>query len=232
MAAKKRPQAKTVGKPVAKAPAQAATRPGKKKKPTLVAKAGPSTAVGVGKSAKRITKAAAPASKRPAAEKPSKVAPALPGVSEGDSAPRFELLDQRGQSLSSEDLAGQAHVLYFYPKDDTPGCTVEACGFRDASAELARAGVRVIGVSPDSPASHQRFSTKYTLPFTLLADPEQQLATAYGVWALKTNYGRQYMGVVRSTFLIGRDGVIKKAWRGVRVKDHVAQVQAEAENLR
>jgi peroxiredoxin Q/BCP len=153
------------------------------------------------------------------------------GPSEGDRAPSFQLLDQSGAALSSKDLASQAYVLYFYPKDDTPGCTVEACAFRDASEEFTAAGVRVIGVSPDSTASHQKFRAKYDLPFTLLSDPAQQLASAYGVWALKKNYGREYMGIVRSTFLIGPDGVIRRVWRGVRVKDHIQAVQDAAEKL-
>lgn len=161
----------------------------------------------------------------------SKQAASPTRLSEGDRAPRFTLLDEREQPLSSEDLAGHPYVLYFYPKDDTPGCTLEACGFRDAAAELEDAGVRVIGVSPDTAASHQKFITKHELPFTLLCDVEQALATAYGTWALKKNYGREYMGVVRSTFLIGADGVIRKAWRGVRVNGHVAAVQAAARQL-
>ena len=153
------------------------------------------------------------------------------GLSEGDRAPSFELVDQGGGSVSSERLVGHAYVLYFYPKDDTPGCTIEACEFRDAAAKFDEAGVRVIGVSPDGASSHQKFSAKYGLPFTLLCDTQQQLATAYGSWALKKNYGREYMGVIRSTFLVGPDGIIRKAWRGVRVKGHVAEVQAAAENM-
>ena len=149
----------------------------------------------------------------------------------GDPAPSFQLLDQSGEQVSSADLAGQPYVLYFYPKDDTPGCTTEACGFRDALPAFERLGVRVLGVSPDSPASHQRFRGKYSLPFTLLADTEKQLATAYGAWALKKNYGREYMGVVRSTFLVGSDGVIRKTWRSVKVNGHVDQVQAAAAEL-
>jgi thioredoxin-dependent peroxiredoxin len=153
------------------------------------------------------------------------------GPSEGDRAPSFQLQDQSGALLSSKDLASHPYVLYFYPKNDTPGCTVEACAFRDASEEFTAAGVRVIGVSPDSTASHQKFRTKYALPFTLLSDPDQRLANAYGVWALKKNYGREYMGIVRSTFLVGPDGVIRAAWRGVRVKDHIQAVQTAAEKL-
>jgi peroxiredoxin len=170
------------------------------------------------------------------APKPVSKGSAKPGASltpldQGDRAPAFTLIDHRGQSISSAELAGHPYVLYFYPKDDTPGCTVEACGFRDAASEFDKAGVRVIGVSPDNVASHQRFIAKHNLPFTLLCDGEQELATAYGTWALKKNYGREYMGIVRSTFLIGGDGLIKNAWRSVRVNGHVAAVQAAAQQL-
>jgi peroxiredoxin Q/BCP len=149
----------------------------------------------------------------------------------GDRAPSFELPDQDGATLSSASLAGQPYVLYFYPKDDTPGCTTEACGFRDAFPELDGAGVRVLGVSPDSIASHQRFVGKYGLPFTLLSDSSRELASAYGVWALKKNYGREFMGIVRSTFLVDGAGVVRKVWRGVRVNGHVPEVRAAAAEL-
>lgn len=163
---------------------------------------------------------------------PSAVEPPASGVlGTGDVAPSFQLLDQGGEEVSSGALSGQPYVLYFYPKDDTPGCTTEACGFRDALPSFERLGVRVLGVSPDSPSSHERFRSKYSLPFTLLSDSEKRLATAYGAWALKKNYGREYMGVVRSTFLVGPDGVIRKAWRSVKVNGHVEQVQAAAAEL-
>ncbi|HVZ36083.1 MAG TPA: thioredoxin-dependent thiol peroxidase [Polyangiaceae bacterium] len=153
------------------------------------------------------------------------------GLAAGAVAPSFELLDQAGATRSSSELSGQPYVLYFYPKDDTPGCTTEACGFRDALAEFEQLGVRVIGVSPDGVESHQRFVNKYGLTFPLLSDEEKTLANAYGVWALKKNYGREYMGIVRSTFLVGADGTIRKAWRGVRVNGHAAEVKSEAESL-
>ena len=177
---------------------------------------------------------AANAAKPAKPAKPSKPASAQASAAtlgEGDAAPSFSLHDQRGKTLSSEELAGKPYVIYFYPKDDTPGCTTQACGFRDTGAEFDEVGVRVIGVSPDSVASHQRFATKYGLPFTLLSDPEQALASEYGVWALKKNYGREYMGIVRSTFLVDASGVIRKVWRGVRVNGHVAEVQAAAAAL-
>lgn len=153
-------------------------------------------------------------------------------LGEGDVAPSFQLQDHGGESVSSTELEGQPYVLYFYPKDDTPGCTTQACGFRDALPAFERMGVRVLGVSPDSSSSHERFRAKYSLPFTLLSDSDKTLSTAYGVWALKKNYGREYMGVVRSTFLVGSDGLIRKVWRSVKVNGHVDQVQAAAAALR
>jgi peroxiredoxin Q/BCP len=152
-------------------------------------------------------------------------------LAEGDRAPSFELPDQAGGTVSSESLSGHPYVLYFYPKDDTPGCTTQACGFRDSFADFEGAGVRVLGVSPDSVASHQKFVGKYGLPFTLLSDSSRSLASAYGVWALKKLYGRESMGIVRSTFLVDAEGVIRKVWRGVRVNGHIAEVQAAAAQL-
>jgi peroxiredoxin Q/BCP len=141
------------------------------------------------------------------------------------------LSDQAGRVVSSSSLAGKPYVLYFYPKDDTSGCTREACGFRDSLRGFGSKGVKIIGVSPDSEASHARFAGKYGLPFTLLADTDKALARAYGVWAKKQNYGREYMGIVRSTFLVDKRGVVKKAWRGVRVDGHVDAVLAAAGGL-
>ena len=180
--------------------------------------------------AKPSGKVAAKASGK-AVAKPLAASAPSPGVNVGDVAPSFELLDQAETSLSSAHLAGKPYVLYFYPKDDTPGCTTEACGFRDALPDFKKLGVRVIGVSPDSSSSHERFIAKYSLPFTLLSDPDKTLSAAYGVWAKKQNYGREYMGVVRSTFLIDPSGVVQKAWRSVKVNGHVEQVQAAAAAL-
>lgn len=142
----------------------------------------------------------------------------------GSLAPAFSLPDQDGNIVTSESLKGSPYVLYFYPKDDTPGCTKEACGFRDARAAFAKNGVKVLGVSPDSQASHARFAKKYGLPFTLLSDVDKTLATAYGVWVEKTNYGRKYMGIERSTFLVDAEGRLQKIWRGVKVPGHVDDV--------
>jgi peroxiredoxin Q/BCP len=153
------------------------------------------------------------------------------GVSEGSRAPGFSLPDQAGRLVTSSSLAGKPYVLYFYPKDDTSGCTRQACGFRDSLRGFGSKGVKIIGVSPDNEASHARFAGKYGLPFTLLADTDKSLAKAYGVWAKKQNYGREYMGIVRSTFLIDKRGVVQKAWRGVRVDGHVDAVLAAANAL-
>jgi len=150
------------------------------------------------------------------------------GVHEGSRAPTFSLPDQAGRVVSSSALAGKSYVLYFYPKDDTSGCTREACGFRDSLRGFGSKGVKIIGVSPDSEASHARFAGKYGLPFTLLADTDKALARAYGVWVKKQNYGREYMGILRSTFLVDKRGIVKKAWRGVRVDGHVDAVLAAA----
>jgi peroxiredoxin Q/BCP len=158
-------------------------------------------------------------------------AKAAGGIREGSRAPSFSLPDQAGRIVSSSSLAGKPYVLYFYPKDDTSGCTREACGFRDSLRGFGSKGVKIIGVSPDSEASHARFAGKYGLPFTLLADTDRTLAKAYGVWAKKQNYGREYMGIVRSTFLVDKRGVVEKAWRAVRVDGHVDAVLAAAGSL-
>lgn len=232
--AKAKSAAPAKAKPPAKKSAKAAVASAvARKAPAATRKA--SAVAGKAPARKKATAARRPATAalRAAQKAPAK-APAAELTSTlqaGDSAPSFELPDQQGRVLSSESLSGQPYVLYFYPKDDTPGCTTEACGFRDAYPELESTGLRVIGVSPDSVASHQKFVGKYGLPFSLLSDASRELATAYGVWALKKNYGREFMGIVRSTFLVDRDGVVRKVWRGVRVNGHVAEVQAAAAEL-
>ena len=149
---------------------------------------------------------------------------AMPDV--GKKAPAFTLPDQDGKPVSLADFKGKPVVLYFYPKDDTPGCTQEACDFRDASAALRKAGAVVLGVSPDDSTGHGKFAAKFKLPFPLLADTEHAVALAYGAWAEKSMYGRKYMGIVRSTFLIGPDGVLARVWPKVKVKGHVDDVLA------
>jgi peroxiredoxin Q/BCP len=145
-------------------------------------------------------------------------------VKEGTTAPAFKTKDDNGEDVSLKDFKGQKVVLYFYPKDDTPGCTKEACSFRDAYSKFKKQGIKLLGVSPDSEASHQKFITKYKLPFTLLADREHAIAEAYGVWGEKKFMGRTYMGVLRTTFLIDEKGKIKKVFEKVKPEDHAAEV--------
>ena len=147
-------------------------------------------------------------------------------VEEGSPAPDFELQSDTGDTVRLSSLRGKPVVLYFYPKDHTSGCTTQACGIRDAWGEFERAGAVVLGVSPDDVASHQSFRADYELPFTLLADPEHTVAEAYGVWAEKSRYGRTYMGIVRSTFVIGPDGTVEKAMRNVKPETHADDVLA------
>ena len=147
-------------------------------------------------------------------------------LEEGQRAPDFELGSDVGERVRLSDLRGKPVVLYVYPRDDTPGCTKEACAFRDAYGEFEERGAVLLGVSPDDEASHARFREKYSLPFTLLADPEHEAAEAYGVWREKKNYGKTYWGVHRSTFVIGADGTIVRAMYGVKPEGHPEQVLA------
>ncbi|HEX8704458.1 MAG TPA: thioredoxin-dependent thiol peroxidase [Myxococcaceae bacterium] len=150
----------------------------------------------------------------------------MPIPSVGSKAPDFQLPDHTGKTISLSQLAGKNVVLYFYPKDDTPGCTREACNFRDEHSALEKAGAVVLGVSPDGEKSHQKFATKYSLPFTLLSDTEHKAADAYGVWGEKSLYGRKFIGLTRATFLIDAQGNVKHVWPKVKVDGHVAQVLA------
>jgi peroxiredoxin Q/BCP len=145
-------------------------------------------------------------------------------VEEGTLAPDVELTSDGGETVRLSDLRGRPVVLYFYPKDDTPGCTTEACEFRDAYDVFRERGAEVIGVSPDDEASHRKFKGKHGLPFTLLADPEHTAAEAYGVWVEKRMYGRTYMGIQRSTFVIDADGRVARAMRGIKPAGHAAKV--------
>jgi thioredoxin-dependent peroxiredoxin len=147
-------------------------------------------------------------------------------LQEGQPAPEFEAHDGEGATVRLSDLRGRPVVLYFYPKDDTPGCTKEACDFRDQYAPLQATGALLLGISPDDEASHRKFAAKFHLPFQLLADPGAAIATAYGVWKEKNMYGRTYMGVERTTFLIGAEGKIKKIFPKVKVDGHVTEVLA------
>jgi peroxiredoxin Q/BCP len=142
----------------------------------------------------------------------------------GDKAPDFSLPADGGKTLSLADLAGKLVVLYLYPKDDTPGCTSEAKGFSEAAADFAAAGAVVIGLSKDSVKSHDKFKAKYDLKLDLMSDPEGALVEKLGAWVEKSMYGRTYMGIDRSTFLIGKDGTLLSIWRKVKVTGHVAEV--------
>lgn len=146
----------------------------------------------------------------------------MPGA--GDAAPEFTLPSDRGGDVSLASLRGRPVVLYFYPKDDTSGCTTQACEFRDSWAEVQARGAVVLGVSPDSVASHQKFRDKFSLPFPLLADEDHAVAEAYGVWGEKSMYGRKYQGILRTTFLIDPAGRIARVFEKVKPKGHAAEV--------
>jgi thioredoxin-dependent peroxiredoxin len=141
-------------------------------------------------------------------------------IEQGQPAPDFTLQDQEGKSVTLSALQGSPVVLYFYPKDDTPGCTTEACAFRDAEADYQAAGAKVLGVSPDNVKSHARFAAKHQLPFPLLADTETKVCELFGVWKEKSMYGRTYMGVERTTVLIDAKGIVRKVFPKVKVPGH------------
>ena len=142
----------------------------------------------------------------------------------GTKAPEFALKDENGVERKLADYRGQPVVLYFYPKDDTPGCTTEACNFRDDYSAYEQAGVTILGVSPDSVASHTKFKSKFDLPFTLLADEDHQVCDAYGVWGPKKFMGREYEGVLRTTYLIDQDGMVSRVFENVKPADHSKEV--------
>jgi peroxiredoxin Q/BCP len=145
-------------------------------------------------------------------------------LKEGDKAPDFTAKNQDGETVKLKDLQGKRVVLYFYPKDDTPGCTKEACSFRDADDIFAKKGIKVLGVSIDDEKSHQKFISKYQLPFDLLADTDKEIVEKYGVWGEKSIYGRKYMGTLRKTFLIDEQGKIVKIFDKVKVAEHADEV--------
>ena len=146
-------------------------------------------------------------------------------IEEGKAAPAFTLKDADGNKVALKELRGKNVILYFYPKDDTPGCTKEACGFRDLWGDITKAGAVVLGVSADDAASHQKFVAKYKLPFTLLSDPERKVMETYGAWGEKMMYGKQVVGVIRSTVWIGTDGKIVKRWKRVpKAESHPQKV--------
>ena len=151
-------------------------------------------------------------------------------IEEGKSAPAFKLADADGNEVALSSFAGKDVIVYFYPKDDTPGCTKEACGFRDGWSDLKKAGVVVLGVSADSSASHKKFAAKYKLPFTLLSDPDHAVMTKYGAWGEKVLYGKKVTGVIRSTVWVGPNGKVKKHW--ARVREAASHPDAVIEALR
>jgi peroxiredoxin Q/BCP len=157
--------------------------------------------------------------------------PAMSELKPGDQAPDFTLPADGGGTLSLKQFRGKAVILYFYPKDDTPGCTTEACGFRDSLPDFSKASAAVIGVSRDSAASHDKFKRKHALSFPLAADVDGTVCEAYGTWVEKSMYGRKYMGIERATFLIDGKGAIRRIWRKVKVPGHVADVLAAAREL-
>jgi peroxiredoxin Q/BCP len=148
-------------------------------------------------------------------------------LKEGDKAPEFSGVNQEGKTLELSDFKGKRLILYFYPKDNTPGCTAESCNLNENYDELSKHGFEVVGVSPDEVGKHQKFITKYNLAFNLIADTEKQMLQAYGAWGEKKLYGKVYDGVLRSTFIISEDGVIEKIFKKVKTKDHTNQILRE-----
>ena len=153
-------------------------------------------------------------------------------LKEGDKVPGFELEDQTGRTVTDRSFRGKKLVIYFYPKDNTPGCTTEACAFRDTWAQFEKAGAVVLGVSPDGVASHQKFIGKFGLPFILLADVQQKMAEDFGVWVKKKLYGREYMGVQRSTFLADSKGIIRRVCERVKPAGHPDEVLMALKELK
>ncbi len=145
-------------------------------------------------------------------------------LKEGDKAPGFSGKNQDGNEIKLDDFSGKKIILYFYPKDNTPGCTAEACNLNDNYDSWLEKGFAVIGVSPDSIESHKKFREKYKLKFDLLSDPEKEILQAYDSWGLKKNYGKEYMGVIRTTFVINENGIIEKIFKKVNTKDHTNQI--------
>ena len=151
-------------------------------------------------------------------------------LSEGTKVPDFNLIDQNGATITLSSLSGKPAVLYFYPKDETPGCTVEACEFRDIYSEFNKLDCNIYGISPDDANSHQKFIDNHSLPFTLLCDPDKKMIQEYGAWGEKNMYGKKSMGIIRSTFLIDKDGILLKKWTNVKAKGHAEKVKEVLEN--
>ena len=149
----------------------------------------------------------------------------------GDKAPDFTIATDGGGTFCLSEMMGHNVIIYFYPKDDTPGCTKEACEFRDSLPDFSKSSSKIIGISKDTVVKHDKFKSKYELPFTLGADLEGAVCEAYGTWVEKSMYGRQYMGIERATFLVDKEGVVQGIWRKVKVKGHVEEVLAAVQNL-
>ena len=149
----------------------------------------------------------------------------------GDNAPDFTIATDVGGTFSLSEMRGHNVIIYFYPKDDTPGCTKEACEFRDSLPDFSNSSSKIIGISKDTVAKHDKFKSKYELPFTLGADLEGDVCEIYGTWVEKSMYGRQYMGIERATFLVDKEGVLQGIWRKVKVKGHVEEVLGAVQNL-
>lgn len=217
---KKKVARKAAARPAARAPKAAAGR-AKPAKRAVKKVAAPKTRKSA---APRVVKSASAAAARVAARPPvpPKIAPLTPAV--GDMAPDFTLHDDRGGTRTLSSYRGRTLVLYFYPKDDTPGCTLEACAFRDASSEFDALGATIVGISPDSAESHALFAQKFSLPFTLLADPDHRVCEKYGVWREKNLYGEVRMGVVRTTFIIDENGRVARVFEGVRPDGHDREI--------
>ena len=147
-------------------------------------------------------------------------------LTEGDKAPSFTLMNAENKSISLSDFSGKTVVVFFYPKDDTPGCTKEACGFRDVYDDILAKDAVVLGISGDSVKSHVKFRDKFDLPFHLLSDPEKEVIKGFGAWGLKKNYGKEYEGLIRSTFIVGGDGTVLKAFPKVKPEGHAAEILA------
>lgn len=223
--AKKKLAKKTSKKKTSKKVAKKAAKKAGKKVAKKAMKAAP----------KKLAKKAAPKAAKKVAKKPAKKTPMMPALtptssvlSVGTRAPSFSLPSDAGKTVSLKDFAGKTVVLYFYPKDDTPGCTMESCDFRDSFSRLQSAGAVVLGVSKDSVASHQKFKEKFSLPFPLLSDESGKMLEAYQVWKEKSNYGKTYMGIDRTTYLIDVDakgnGTIFKVYPKVKVEGHVNEI--------
>lgn len=148
----------------------------------------------------------------------------MPYLKEGTKAPGFKAVNQKGEAIRLNDFSGKKVILFFYPKDNTPGCTAESCNLRDNYSELLKAGFEVIGISPDSEKSHAGFASKFDLPYNILADVNKEILKAYGAWGLKKMYGKEYEGVLRTTYIIDEEGVIEKVFTKVKTNDHTNQI--------